>query len=360
MKITSYEPEDLPKYAVDYSEFFYGALIERKADSLDLHVTMFLVSHLMTADTFHVAGVENSQIHKWKKMILLNKNPLYEQSGIRSKARFFCRIRNTVDSSDSYTTPAHFMPNRLTADANANGNTDVLRCPIKYTQDAYVNLAGSDRHIAVDILREEEGPPIVSFTIPWLSRQVGYMMTPAPGGSRFDAWGGRDQLLASKKTASNPSGKTASGAATSQTTKGKAKDDGNGRSDLYMCVGGMESPFDKRLLPLYAEFLEHHFQLGVKHIFIAATYVPGEKHMNSLLAAFRSYISDRLLTVTSSASGVAASDLVYGVNGISLGRDTVKVIFSNMCLYYAKGSADYVGVWVRIVLTLCCLVRKTH
>ena len=338
----STEPLDLPKYADDYTEFFYGAMIERKADSLDLTMTMFLVCHQMTVQKHHVEGLENSQIDKWKKMMMLNKSPRYYSSGIRRNAKYFCRMRNSEDSSAvSYITAAHFMPNRLTGDANANGNVDILRCPISDSAAAYVSLAETEHNILVEVIRGPDKNRIISFSVPWKSRQSGYMMSSSPLASTLDPWVGRKELLLANKL-------DTSGVSKSAKPQSKQKEGEMGRHSFYMCVGGMESPFDRRLLPLYAEFLEHHIQLGVQHIFIAATYMWGGVNMNNMLSAFSSYIMEGLLSVTSSTVGMGASELLYAVNGISLARDTVKVIFSNMCLYYAKGTADYVGVWVRL------------
>lgn len=326
----------LPQYSDDNTEFFYGAMIERKAGSLDLHMTVFLVCPSMAKTTRHVEGLENTQKHKWKKYILANRRPKYDLSGIR-KQKYYCRIKNAADDAQQqYVVPAHFIPNRLTPDANANGNVDIMRCPMQDTANAYANLAGGDENVVVEILRDKELKHLISFKVPWRSRQTGYMMDNPPGATSLNAWIARDELLsANKHTQSTSSSKVTT-----------ASDELTRRHDLYMCVPGMESPFDRRILPLYAEFLEHHFQLGVKHIFLAATYTWGGENMKNLLGAFRSYLDDGMLSVTSNAVGIGASDYTYSFNGVALARDTVKVIFTNMCLYQAKGMADYVGIWV--------------
>jgi hypothetical protein len=113
--------------------------------------------------------------------------------------------------------------------------------------------------------------------------------------------------------------------------------------NLYMCVPGMESPFDRRVLPLYAEFVEHHVQLGVQHMFIAATYDLHGSNMRLLQGAFKSYIDDGLLTISSQAGD--GQDFRYGFKGLTLDRDNIKVMFVNMCLFMAKGQADYVAIW---------------
>lgn len=330
----------MPRYAVDYTEFIYGALIERKADSLDLHLAVFMVCPSMTRATRHVEGLENTQKNKWKKLMLANRRPKYDLSGTR-KIGYTCRIKNDKDSSTTYEEQGHFMPNRLTPDTNANGNVDIMRCQLQDTAYTYTHLAGNEgSELSVEILRG--AAVIVSFTVPWKSRQTGYMLNSPPQASRFNSWIGKEELLISHNLASPSTGKMPK----ISHTNGD-RNDRSGRQDLFMCVPGMESPFDRRLLPLYAEFLEHHFQLGVKHMFVAATYMWGGESMDNLLGAFSSYIEDGMLSVSSNTVGVGASDYMYSVNGIGLGRDTVKVIYTNMCLYYSKGVADYVGIWVR-------------
>lgn len=330
---------ELPQYAKDNSEFFYGAIIERKSDSLDLHLTVFLVCPSMARTTHHVEALENTQKQKWKEYLLTNRRPQYELSGIR-KQRYYCRIRNSEDlSAEQYLIPAHFMPNRLTPDSNANSNVDIMRCPMKNAADAYSRFAHTGHSVVVEILRDQDKNSLISFAVPWASRQTGYMLQSPSFATQLDPWLGADELLGTKETipADLQYGKDR------QAQRGGT----SGRHDLYMCVPGMESPFDRRMLPLYMEFLEHHFQLGVKHIFLAATYTWGGENMKNLLGTVRSYIEDGMVSVVSNAVGVGASDCTYSFNGIALARDTVKVIFTNMCLYRAKGMADYVGIWVK-------------
>ena len=298
----------------------------------------------MAKTTHHVEGLENTQKQKWKDYLLANQRPKYDLSGIR-RVKYFCRLRNSEDgAAEMYVAPAHFMPNRLTPDSNANGNVEIMRCPIRHAAEAYVNLAGSGQRMIVEILREGYTGPLISFAVPWASRHTGYMMHSPPQATRADAWLAADELMAAHGLAPMKAKRDAAPVPGGASARGGE----NGRHDLYMCVPGMESPFDRRVLPLYAEFLEHHFQLGVKHISIAATYTWDGVSMKNLLGAFRTYIEDGLLSVTSNAVGVGASDYVYSFNGVALARDTVKVIFTNMCLYRAKGMADYVAIWVII------------
>jgi hypothetical protein len=323
--------KQLPTYSTDMSELFLSSIIERKSNSNQLFVTTFIFSPRLNLES-HLVSIENNQLSefiKYRKKSRQTKYGAYAGRRIESTI-FYCKIKHS-DSSSSYVTTGHFMPNGLTTDANANGLLDVLRCPLQELQNGYRKHLESDELLQVEIISGiRTNLPLVSFTIPWKSRRTGYMLYSPPQASTFNAWKGLHDI---------------SRGADSMKSESSAFMKQEKHDDLFMCVPGMESPIDRRILPLYTEFIEHHTQLGVDHMFIVASLTWTGPNMKRLLRSLKTYIDEGSLTVTSHAAGIAESDLTYSFNGISLYRDPFKVMFTNMCLYYAKGSADYVGIW---------------
>jgi hypothetical protein len=56
-------------------------------------------------------------------------------------------------------------------------------------------------------------------------------------------------------------------------------------------------------LGLYLEFIQHHINMGVSHIFITVAFAWGGEIMNKLLRIFRTYIEDGSVTITSHTDG---------------------------------------------------------
>ena len=95
----------LPALTKDKSEMFLASMIEREADSWDLHVTTFLLCHEVLKPGNHL--VENRMIRDdpeslttWSEAITAFNGTRYEIGGIRiTPARYICRI--TVSSSSA-------------------------------------------------------------------------------------------------------------------------------------------------------------------------------------------------------------------------------------------------------------------
>ena len=154
---TEHTPQ-LPKFATDFSEFAFSSLIEREFDSFDLHVTTFLMSHLMldpSAGPTSVDRVHPDAQEDWNRMIEAASHVEYHPNGMRkqtSQTQYTCRISNFL-GGETYTIPAEFLPNRLTADSNSNRLLDILRCKMRDSREAYRSLAGSNRAVQVEMLR---------------------------------------------------------------------------------------------------------------------------------------------------------------------------------------------------------------
>ena len=319
---------ELPEFAADYSELFLSSLLEREFESPKLRVTVFMMNHAQLLRNA-VTGVNVQTLNitmkpVWDVAMKAFTKTKYKVTGERDE-KYYCRVKFSSDSTMGESTLGRFMPNRLSPDANANRKLDVFRCPFEVSSEQFERLHDSSELLEVEILRENS-VRLISFMIPWRTRRTGYMLTSPPSGSGFNAWKGAKRLYEQSKL-SNSVGVDQYGAI----------------DNLYMCVPGMESPFDRRMLPLYAEFVEHHIQLGVEHMFVSATYDIHGLNMKLLSGAFQSYIKEGLMTLSSQAGD--NQDYRYGFKGLTMDRDNIKVMFVNMCLYMSKGQADYVAIW---------------
>ena len=253
----------------------------------------------------------------WKRaMIHFDATP-YHENGVRVEPPdYSCRIRNTR-TARAYEVDGHFVGNKLTPDSNSNRRLDIFRCKMSDTKEAYMKFARSEKDfVVVDILRA--GAAVLTFEVPWAARRTGFLYdapAAATSGPLRDPWRGFDN--------SKP-GKWA-------------------HDTLYMCVPGLESPPNKISLPLYLEFVQHHLLLGVDHIVMGLTFAWESPHMRLFQRIFKSYIDEGKVSFVSQTHDEI--DLAYTVGGIRWGRDNIKNIQVNMCSYFSKGSAEYVGVW---------------
>jgi hypothetical protein len=79
-------------------------------------------------------------------------------------------------------------------------------------------------------------------------------------------------------------------------------------------------------------------------MFVAGPYAWGGQNMANFLAAFRTFIDEGKLTVSSLAESTD-EEYLYSILGATIDRDNVKVFHVSSCLYLSKGVADYVAVW---------------
>ena len=311
----------LPAFASDYTDIALAAVIERTHDSWDLHLTTFMLCHTFLWEPspgYGMRGLRPENADTWRLAMKKFNSTRYEESGRRkTELAIICRIRNSHDSP-LYDVVGEFMPNANTPDANANKRLDIFRCKMKDAEWAYRHLAGSDEKVDVEIV--QNGIVLFHFQVPWKTRRHGFLMSSPAMADSFDAWKGFDR----------------------NDTSG-ALPGSKGGDALYMSVPGLESPLSQRTLPMYAEFLQHHYLLGVEHIFVAAAYAWNGKNMADFLTSMHSFIDDKLLTVNSQAGDNI--DLLYSVLGAEIPRDNVKVFYVNMCLYLVKGVVDYMAIW---------------
>lgn len=275
----------LPNFAIDYSEYLLGAMIERVSNSYELYVTMFFVCHKLlevTAKNSGQGGVSvNPEFHDvWKLAMMQFLSTKYAVNGVRATPpKVFCKISHHIGGS-YYIVEGEFIPNNLTPDSNANKRLDILRCKMKDTERAYMEFAGTSAQMHVEVIRADY--KLINFFVPWRSRKTGYMLSDPLDeiSSTFDPWKGFNM-----------------------STPGTWKHD-----NLYMCVPGWEDPPSKASLPLFLEFFEHHLQLGVDHIFTGASFGWKSRQMRNARNVLRSYIEGGLISITSHSGD--------GLNGI--------------------------------------------
>ena len=330
--------DDLPAFATDYSDIAVGAVIERKHESWDLHMTTFFLNHnffWQPIEGYGMGRISKENREKWEMVAYnFNKTTYSKENGKRvisdvfsnrtgartmiEELRYKCRIKNSNRPQDEeYLVRAVFMPNKLTPDQNANNRLDILRCPIKASKDCYLELAGTDHKAEVYIVGPN-GNDIFHYFISWKSRRTGYLLSSPAMATSFQPWKAFD--------------------------RNSTKLPGVVGSDmLYMSVPGVESTVSQFTLPMYLEFLQHHVLIGVEHVFMACSYGWNGAMMSNFLVATKSFIDDGLLSVNSQSGD--NFDLLYSFLGGSLDRDTVKIFHVNMYLYLTKGMVDYLGVW---------------
>jgi hypothetical protein len=312
----------LPAFAKDYSDVGLGSIIEREHNSWNLFVTTFFLQHWMLWSPPHNYGMSKlyaKNKEKWERASRVFNNTQYEDSGARNtrSEKYQCRLKVSADAK-AYSVMGSFMPNALTPDRNANRRVDIMRCQVLNSMYLYRHLSVSNESLHVEILKDDV--VMFEFAIPWKTRRTGYTLSSPAVADTFNAWKGFD-----------PS-------APSTVLPGSA-----GGDKLYMCVPGVESPLSQLTVTRYAEFFQHHLLLGVEHFFVGGTYAWNGKNMGNLLALLHTFIDEGVMTVSSLAGDNV--DLLYSILGLSTDRDNAKVMHVNMCLYLAKGVADYVAVW---------------
>ncbi|CAE7527758.1 unnamed protein product, partial [Symbiodinium microadriaticum] len=232
----------LPYFAIDHSDVILGSIIERTHESHDLHLVTFFIAHEQLAN--HTGKIKNTAVradglNAWMKAIKHSRGVTYNQAGERDDGHNYTCVMTNTASGLTYTVKGSFMPNELTPDVNANKRLDILRCPIMYSKQAYDILARSDEKLLVRIRRDTHS--VAHFFVPWKARRTGFMLSDPPDMSRLDVW----------KGSNSPTG-------------GPIRNPKDFKTDtVHLCVTGVESAMSRRTVARYAEFMQHHFNVGV-------------------------------------------------------------------------------------------------
>jgi hypothetical protein len=268
----------LPNFAVDFSDYVLGAMIERTSDSFDLYATVFMLCHEIVlpknGKSAESGETISPEVHDvWKRAINTFGETEYNEMGVRkTPAPFFCNISHT-EGAPYYIVEGSFVPNSLTTDSNSNKRLDILRCKMEDTESAYMNLAGSSEEMRVEILRGDVS--LLSFRIPWGSRKTGFMLdTPDDQVvTIFDPWKGFNKSTPGVWT----------------------------HDRLHMCVPGWEDAPSKATLPIFYEWIQHHLLMGADHIFTAMTMSWKSSSFELTRRVLRSFIDEGVLSMNTHA-----------------------------------------------------------
>lgn len=353
----------LPAFAPDFSEYVLSSMIERRAKSHDLWLTTFLFAHAVVhpfadAERETFWRIDKPAISNWKKAItMMNGTSYSEEEGQRVPLnRFVCRITNSVQVqgeyvnfiTESYEVPAEVVPNGGIGDGNARYRYDILRCPLPDSAALYASYASSAAVLQMELIRD--GTSIIVFHVPWRSRMAGYMaLYPDPVANRLErSYQGRQtkrtatiQQLVRKHIAYSLSALNLN-PWKGYTPSGPVEDQWQ-MDAVYLCVPGWISPPSTLNLPHVMEFLEHHLNMGVKHIFLGVAFSWHSPHMQVLLRALESYLKEGRVSISSHSGDDI--DFRFTVGGAAAHTDALKIYYTNICLYFAKGMAEYVAIW---------------
>ena len=284
----------LPNFAVDYSDYALGAMIERVLDSFDLYATVFFLCHSILTpsnrkngndiknenqnqsdgdnENIKIATHMSAEVYDaWKIAMSHFESSTYTSDGVRyTPAPFYCNISNTENGS-YYLAEGVFVPNNISTDTSANQRLDILRCKMQNTEQAYMNLARSSHEMRIEILRGDYS--LLRFRIPWGARATGFLIDFPTDQfiSGFDPWVGFDK--------NNPGVWSP--------------------HKLHMCVSGWDTLPDKKSISLFLEWIQHHVLLGVDHIFTGVAFSWDSEHMQIIRKLSRSFIDEELVTLTS-------------------------------------------------------------
>ena len=270
---------ELPSFASDESEYILSSMIERSSSSANLYLTTFMLCHHIlepSVDSRHIHRVHPVMKETWRRAAAKFRTTQYHASGARiqmvNEEIFRCKIRHSSDSKP-YTVMGMFMPNRLTADPAANRLLDILRCPLLESQAAYRSYANSNGSIYAEILRGNA--TIATFTVPWKSRQTGFLLSHSKAATTVDAWRGHESIVED----------------TSSEVEAIDK--------LHICIPLSSKEPTRSTLPMYLEFVSHHLLLGASHINLPLPFGWNSKAMNSFTEIFQSYIDEGMIDTIS-------------------------------------------------------------
>ena len=359
---------DLPAFAYDFSEYVTSAVIERASDSNELHLTMFLVGHSVVFNDypFETISTDESVLYSWgqaSKKWDMNKN----RTATTKHSGLSCVLKNNDPKhSQPYRVPALWVPTGVAKDHRLHGSVEVLRCRIKGASTIYSTLSASlNSSLLIDLVRSKGGAGgslmikklargsghkqqqhqsrrlmsntvanfsaqaeptqdvLLSFSVPWRLRSVGYGLGFTFNASTIDPW--------------HEYSRHSFGAPSSSSLKKGAL------PKIHLCVAGLRPlhPIRPVGLPSLLEFVEHYVSLGVDHIFLGFMLSPHSQYWAKYRQVLSAYIEDsRVLTMASMA--LEGFDDAAGFGGVHLQDSYASMLFNNQCLYLSKGVADYI------------------
>lgn len=215
---------ELPSFSFDYTEFIVSSIIERSSDSDDLYLTMFLIGHKAIVHDYPFESISTDEevMFQWGQA-LKKWRPERNVSSTHASG-YICVIKNNDNKNNPpYHTSAQWIPFNSIDNNNFRGNFEILRCKIKGSTNVYEELSHTDLSLYVDIVRRrdvhskffnnnnsnnsninikndnffnnstedsshDQSAAIISFSVPWKSRQNGYGFQFKNNSSTFDSW----------------------------------------------------------------------------------------------------------------------------------------------------------------------------
>ena len=268
-------------------------------------------------------------------LVRLKERAGHGSSGSTSGRRMLRKkkVKQIVDSSSS----------------SDNSNSHSNAAP---TDDRFNAVQQSQEQANADFITSHRNV-IVSFGVPWKSRQTGYGVNfhqqPLAGAGHFDMWQPTAHPLGGAGTGSGSGSGSLRGireggdAGSASSASASANANANVDPKLFICAGAARPLDPKRAdagLPMTLEFVEHHVSLGVSHIFLGLALDWHSPLMRKYMLLLQPYIEEGKLSLSSLA--LKGYDDAMGFAGMRLNPEYAELFFSNQCLYMAKGVADYV------------------
>ena len=208
----------------------------------------------------------------WRSTVANLHRTRYHPSGARIQEAddeiFRCKMRHSLESIP-YTVTGIFMPNMLTADPSANRLLDILRCPLMESQAAYRSFANSNGSIYTEIIKGNA--TIAEFTVPWKSRQTGFLLSHSRAATTVDAWRGHELTMDDRSSVVEAIDK------------------------LHICIPFSSREPTRSTLPMYLEFVSHHLLLGASHINLPLPFGWNSLAMKRFTNIFQSYIDEGMI-----------------------------------------------------------------
>lgn len=432
----------LPAFASDYSEFFFGAILQRNKCSSYLTLSIFTLNHKVLSSTSSEAGalkIEEKKILEWEKAEAASTKTRYSSNGSRVYTsdidKIYCLIKYSKYFHDTeYRTDIQYIPSNHSSDSDMNYKIDIMQSNIKFmdintTLKAIYNSNVND-FMTIRIMRHTH--ELIKFRLPWRTRKTGYMLTyphkldhqstpdimsllfnhqspsPPPAmytsplivNSRYNFWNINPfyQLLNDSicnisdvdvfKTFTSSDNNLLNLQYRSMTESNNSFDDGNADSqafttlnsirnvlDIYkpplhqydlnylpitgsktngdtvtldtktfnpssmvLCVGLLNAPLSSIVLTPLLESLQHHYNIGITHIFLLVSYSYHSKYMSQLCFILRQYIHQGLLSVISSAGDML--DRVSSTKGMVWGDIFLRNYFQTVYLFLLKSNDE--------------------
>ena len=337
----------LPTFAVDNSEYVIASLIEKDWESPNnaiYFISTFLVCHQLLSLNqiqryFRRANRSNANILRWKKAYHFFKQTSYSLSGNRIADKYnstlFCKI--SLDFEIKKKTPhnlsmpliveGEFVPNRLTADSNANRRLDILRCQIPASYNVLMDQQ-KEGNLVVELFRRpnvESDMSIIRFAISFGSGSAGLFVTKA-----FSSEVSSPPHLPVNNDSSYFSPFISSSRFHSSIAL----------PVVHLCIPAIKRTLSRETLPALLEFLSHHLSIGIKHIYLPSPHSSRSVSTQRILKLLHSYIETGQVSLIPQSSE-DSDDMKLTFAGIQWDLLLVKVLQSNACLYMAKEKADY-------------------